>query len=298
MTKRSNQEIRTIKLRQIKIRGERRSVDAAVVKALAELILTIGQQVPITVARKKGEWVLVAGLHRIEAVKTLGWSTIKAVQLGGSRVNRKLWEGSENLHRAELTVLERAECLDRWRRLARKKSKDAQVAHPGGRQPSDRGISRTAKELGFSRDEVRRAKAIAGISDEVKAAAKKVGLHDNQSALLAVATGTTPEEQRRLLMNYVANPAQANNARTDLPDVETAPNSRQPSSVPNSDASLQGRSAEPAIPPMFIRLSVEDQKVGDQILQAWSTASGPVKKWVLGKVLPSTPDISRFFAAV
>jgi hypothetical protein len=58
-----------------------------------------------------------------------------------------------------------------------------QVAHPGGQQPHDRGISRAAKILGFTREEVRRSQAIAGISEE----AKEIGLDKKQSALLKIA---------------------------------------------------------------------------------------------------------------
>ncbi len=54
----------------------RKTLDAQVVKDLAESILQQGQQIPIQV-RKDGErFVLVEGLHRLEACKALGEQTI------------------------------------------------------------------------------------------------------------------------------------------------------------------------------------------------------------------------------
>jgi len=62
--------------------GRRGSVNPETVKALAESILEVGQQVPISV-RKDGErFVLVTGLHRLEACKALGEKTILAIVAG------------------------------------------------------------------------------------------------------------------------------------------------------------------------------------------------------------------------
>ena len=53
-------------------------VDAAKVQALAESIAENGQQSPILVRADKARYVLVEGLHRIEACKALGETTIIA----------------------------------------------------------------------------------------------------------------------------------------------------------------------------------------------------------------------------
>ena len=53
-------------------------VDAAKVEEIATSIADIGQQVPIKVREDKNRYVLVGGLHRLEACKALGESTIKA----------------------------------------------------------------------------------------------------------------------------------------------------------------------------------------------------------------------------
>jgi sulfiredoxin len=53
-------------------------VDAAKVTEIAESIAEIGQQTPILVRPDKDRYVLVSGLHRIEACKALGETTILA----------------------------------------------------------------------------------------------------------------------------------------------------------------------------------------------------------------------------
>jgi len=54
----------------------RQPIDAAKVETLAESIAEVGQQVPIKVREDKDRYVLVAGLHRLEACKALGETTI------------------------------------------------------------------------------------------------------------------------------------------------------------------------------------------------------------------------------
>jgi len=54
------------------------SARSKAVEALALSIVEIGQQAPILVRRDKERFVLVSGLHRIEACRMLGETTIKA----------------------------------------------------------------------------------------------------------------------------------------------------------------------------------------------------------------------------
>ena len=57
----------------------RHTLDLQRVEALAEDILANGQQNPIWVRRDDKRYVLVEGLHRLEACKALGERTITAV---------------------------------------------------------------------------------------------------------------------------------------------------------------------------------------------------------------------------
>lgn len=59
-----------------KFRG---TLDSAKVDELAADILENGQRAPIQVRRGKDRFVLIAGLHRIEALKALGEETVDAL---------------------------------------------------------------------------------------------------------------------------------------------------------------------------------------------------------------------------
>lgn len=54
-----------------------KTLDLARVEALATDILENGQKVPIRVRAGKGRWVLLEGLHRLEALKALGEETVE-----------------------------------------------------------------------------------------------------------------------------------------------------------------------------------------------------------------------------
>ena len=57
----------------------RQSLDAQRVESLAEDILEHGQKTPIQVRRDSGRYVLVTGLHRLEAMRYLSERTIDAL---------------------------------------------------------------------------------------------------------------------------------------------------------------------------------------------------------------------------
>jgi len=116
----------------------------------------------------------------------------------GTERQAKIWEIVENLHRAELTVLQRSEQESELLELL--KMEDADVSAQfgqklpmkgvgqgvGGGRPEG-GLSEASRELGITRQSAQRAAKIAGLSDEAKQVAMATGLDDNQSAMLAVA---------------------------------------------------------------------------------------------------------------
>jgi hypothetical protein len=189
---------------EIKVRPNRRAIDPAVVKELAKSIKVFGLGQPITVRQDEdGGYTLVAGKHRLHACSNLGVK-VRAVIMKGTDDDCRMWEIAENLHRAELSVLERSEQVTEWAELAAKKQAarladkpvqgeqelksavSGQVAQkPPGRPEG--GVSAAARELGIERTEVRRAAKIAAIAPEAKVAAAAAGLGDNQSALIRIA---------------------------------------------------------------------------------------------------------------
>lgn len=183
---------------------------------LASSMAAIGLKTPITVRKGQKGFVLVAGRHRLEAAKSLGWSHIPCVVMDSDKVERQLWAIAENLHRTGLTRLQRAELVDRWDGLVKRLGKGAQGAQPGGRQPHDKGISRTAKALGTTRDDVSRSKKIARLSRKAKTAVKAAKLDDDESALLKVAKESTPKSQAKKV-HELANSKQASRRRSLSP---------------------------------------------------------------------------------
>lgn len=58
---------------------KRKTLDPARVDELAENIIDNGMTTPIHIRQGKGRYVLIAGLHRLEAMKALGEETIEAI---------------------------------------------------------------------------------------------------------------------------------------------------------------------------------------------------------------------------
>ena len=103
--------------------GDRlRSINPEKVAALAESIDAIGLQQPILVWSPDDDTLdLVAGLHRLEAVKKLGWEEIDCIFVDMNDLDRQLWEIDENLCRADLTDLQRAQHTAKRADLVRQK---------------------------------------------------------------------------------------------------------------------------------------------------------------------------------
>jgi ParB family transcriptional regulator, chromosome partitioning protein len=106
----------TVDVGLISTLGRLRSTDAAQVKALAESIKEVGLLNPITVYRREiirdGQPVegygLVAGAHRLEACKMLGWQEVPTVAVDLSDDARVIAECDENLCGSRLTAAEQA----------------------------------------------------------------------------------------------------------------------------------------------------------------------------------------------
>lgn len=129
-----------------------------------------------------GKIYLVAGQHRLAAVKKLKWEFIDVIVVERSGEKNRKRQITENLHRSDLTKLESAKHVTEWVNLCVEEGR--QLAHP---QPNDKGISRTAKKLGMSPKSVRRALLVGGLNPNAQEALKAAGLDDNETVLLEVA---------------------------------------------------------------------------------------------------------------
>jgi ParB family chromosome partitioning protein len=208
--KRPPTNIVQIRISEIAV-GKTRSTNDEGVKNLAESLSEIGQQVPISVRhREDGRgFELVAGCHRLRAAELLGWDVIDATVMHGDQTDARLWQISENLHRADLTQLERAEQTAEWVRLVEQRRMfSGQVVHKSQRGRPEGGIAKAARELpvpgntdAARRKSIERSSRIGALSDEVKEAAKAAKIDDNQTALLAVANEPTIEAQLKKIID-------------------------------------------------------------------------------------------------
>lgn len=98
-------EIDQIDVSAIRVGVRLRRVRPEVVKELVASITEIGLLHPLLVSPENN---LIAGLHRLEAVRVLGWEKIPAHRLGEHSRALRLAEIDENLARADLSPAERA----------------------------------------------------------------------------------------------------------------------------------------------------------------------------------------------
>lgn len=105
--------------------GRLREVDLQKVAALKASIEEIGLHTPIYVTGPRAgsddearpRVRLVAGAHRLEAMRQLGREWIGAYYYDGDDLDAELWEIDENLCRAELTPADRALCVFRRKEI-------------------------------------------------------------------------------------------------------------------------------------------------------------------------------------
>jgi ParB-like chromosome segregation protein Spo0J len=202
-------DVQEIKIADIKIKGKRRALNPAKVSELVQSISVLGLRDPITVrlVTKQIRWgkfttehILVDGLHRLEAMKQAGHTTIPCFIIEADKRGARMWEISSSLHRADLTPAEYDELLAEWVRLYEEGQPIGQNVQGQGRDRRKVSISEAArrlpvkgKNLEAKRKRVERALQSTSVSPEVKEEAKKAGVY-NSSNLRKIAA-EKPEAQ-------------------------------------------------------------------------------------------------------
>ena len=122
-----------MKISEIKINPGRRDTQQRNVEELARSIAAVGLMNPITVTQDN---TLIAGLHRLEAAKLLGWTEIECTVSDADGLQAELAEIDENFVRAGLSHRELGDLLLRRKELY-------EAIHPETRQGQRNG--QTAK---------------------------------------------------------------------------------------------------------------------------------------------------------
>ena len=148
-------------IKEIRIKEGRRRLDDSNVKELAGSIQELGLLNPITIDRNH---VLIAGFHRLEAVRILGWEEVECTVSSLDGLEAELAEIDENFIRKELPPVEYGEMLLRRKEIYEMLHPETKATYKGG------------KYRGNQHQEVVADKMSATTKSFVKDTAEKLGV--------------------------------------------------------------------------------------------------------------------------
>ena len=202
-----------LEIDKITIGSNRRDLDMNFVEELAQSIQESGLMHPIIVNM---EYTLIAGLHRLEAVKLLGWGKIKCMVMDLQGLQAELAEIDENFIRSPLTEREKCKILSRRKKIYeelhpeaknggdRKSEKIRWPSCPSDFDPPKSFAEDAAEKLGVSARSVRRRVYIGEkVVPEAMSAFDNADEKFNQSEALKL-TRIAPEHQEEAARQYVS----------------------------------------------------------------------------------------------
>jgi ParB family transcriptional regulator, chromosome partitioning protein len=177
------QSVTELRVDQIMVRDRLRPVSEAGVAALTASISEMGvMKDPVHVRKVKhrgGEFVLMAGAHRLTAARELGWETIKVTCWTCTDDFARLMEIDDNLAGAELTALDTAVFLAERKRIY-------EALNPATRAEAFKGNQHTGK-------------LASDIVSFATSTAEKFGMSKRQvERIIASGSRLGPDEVRRL----------------------------------------------------------------------------------------------------
>ena len=201
-----------------------RDLVSAKLPALVQSIKAIGLRSPITVraavnlvgGRPACGFQIVAGRHRYEAAKQLGWTEIDCFVMEGDPDDAELWEIDENFARAELTDAQRADHHVRREEILKRKGLVSKGR--GGDQTAKSAVrsyaKQTADTLGVSertvRQDLQRGKSITP-----DVLAEVAGTDLDKGVVLDELARTPQADQRAKLAEITLRRQEAERVRKD-----------------------------------------------------------------------------------
>ena len=203
-----------IKISEIKINPGRRDTQQRNVEELARSIAAVGLMNPITVTQDN---TLIAGLHRLEAVKLLGWTEIECTVSDADGLQAELAEIDENFVRAGLSHRELGDLLLRRKELY-------EAIHPETRQGQRNGQTAkndnltvlqakpfsedTADKLGVSKRTVERlVQTAANLTPEAKKTIRDAGDKITKGDALKISRLPPDQQEEAAAVLTIAPPA-------------------------------------------------------------------------------------------
>ena len=215
-----------MKISDIKINSGRRDTQQRNVEELARSIAAVGLMNPVTVTQDN---TLIAGLHRLEAAKLLGWTEIECVVSTADGLQAELAEIDENFVRAGLSHRELGDLLLRRKELY-------EAIHPETRQGQRNGQTvkndnltvlgakpfseDTADKLGISKRTVERlVQTAANLTPEAKKTIRDAGDKITKGDALKISRLPPDQQAEAAAVLTVAPPTPRRQRMADGEDV-------------------------------------------------------------------------------
>jgi ParB-like chromosome segregation protein Spo0J len=259
-------QIRELAFGEFEIGAPPIPLDSADVESLRKSICLVGQTTQVLVREfPDGRLALLDGWGRVEALRSIGRTTVSAIILSGLSDQEARLRQIVSNHRKKLSALDRAR--EDYEFLQIMRQKVSQGATPvGGRQPADKYHTKAAEELKVSPDRIARSERIARILPEAQAKIRELGLHDKQSVLLKIAAADTADLQIAKALELSSR--QKKRAKQP-PAPATGGTAEANGTTALASAATGGNGSEmPDIPPLLKR--DQDEITFEQIEGAWA----------------------------
>ena len=237
----------------IKINAGRRDADPESVQELADSISKVGLLNPITVDQ---EHTLIAGLHRLEAAKSLGWTEIECTISNLEGLLAELAEVDENVVRKGLSAVEYSDLLLRRKEIYEMLHPETKATHEGGpfrgnqhqevndkmTQTTKSFVQDTAEKLGVGKRTVeRQIQTAKNLTSEAKDIIRDTGTKITKKDALKLSR-LKPEQQKEAASQLAAgdihsmdqyHPAPAESERSPSPEPKAPASSDVPYTLGN-----------------------------------------------------------------
>jgi ParB-like chromosome segregation protein Spo0J len=182
--------------------SKRRPVNPKMVEGLVKSIKAIGLRTPLMVRIRDRVPHLVAGLQRLDALKALGRKRVPCVCTHGGEIAARKCQITGNLHRGELTKLERAEQTAEWLELTESEEQISgeKVQKKRGRPESGdakaaRKLPVQGKTVDAKRKRIATDRKIAALDPAVKEAIIEAGIDNDAGKLDEIVDKKTTKAQ-------------------------------------------------------------------------------------------------------